>query len=141
MPGVSDELPDGAGGARALGLAPRHAAALAWLGAWISGATVLWLVPDQPFVRRHAAHATVLLGGLMLFAMGAWSASLLMAFVSAALFRVLAWTATLAWGLMGLTWLVGLVQALRGRSMAVPYVSSWAMARLEGPGLPKNAGA
>ncbi|HEY8549558.1 MAG TPA: hypothetical protein VIL35_06365 [Vicinamibacterales bacterium] len=110
---MSDTADAGAG--RALGLAPAHAAALAWLGAWVSGLAMLWLEPRQPFVRHHARASTVVLGGLTLLAVGAWVLSLLTAFLSPTLFRILAWLATIAWGLLAIAWLIGLVQALRGK--------------------------
>ena len=105
---MTDEPPAVEAG-RPLGLTARQAALVAWSGAWVTGILWLWLEPSHPFVRHHAAHAAVLMGGLMALALGLWVSCLLAAFVSPSLFRLLAWTATLAWGLFLCGWIYGLI--------------------------------
>jgi uncharacterized membrane protein len=113
----------------ALGLTPRGAAALAWVGGWISGAVVLWLEPTDRFVRSHAAYALTLVGGLMAAALGTWGLGLLMAFVTPWLFRTLTWLSAVLWVLLAVAWIAGLVQAVRGKLLRVPAVDA-AVARI-----------
>ena len=118
---MTDASPREAG--LAPGLLPSRAALLAWAGAWLSGLALLILDTRDPYVRSHAAHAVVLLGGLMAVAIGLWALAILAAFVSPGLFRVLAWMATGAWLVFGLAWAFGMVQTLRRRMIRLPGVS------------------
>jgi uncharacterized membrane protein len=117
--------------AATLGLTPPHTAALAWVGGWFSGLIVLWLDPADRFVRLHALHAAIVLGGLTALAIGSWGLGLLMAFVHPILFRALTWLSTVTWAVLALVWIAGLVQAWRGRTLRWPLVSGWASRRAD----------
>jgi uncharacterized membrane protein len=111
---------------RVLGLTAPHAAALAWAGGWFSGLVILWLDPSERFVRLHALQSVLAVGSLMAIAIGSWGLGLLMAFVTPVLFRGLTWLSTLTWVALAAVWLVGLIQAWRGRALRLPLISGWA---------------
>jgi uncharacterized membrane protein len=111
---------------RVLGLRARHAAALAWAGGWFSGLVMLWLDPQERFVRLHALQAVLGVGTLMAIAVGSWALGMLMAFVTPVLFRGLTWLSTATWFVLAAVWLFGLVQAWRGRALRLPLISGWA---------------
>lgn len=119
-----NEATGGEAPSRTLGLAPPHAALLAWAGAWVTGIALLALDAREPFVRSHAAHAVAVCGGLMALAVGLWGLAILAAFVSPALFRVLTWSSTAAWAVFVLGWLYGVVQALRRLPVKLPVFTS-----------------
>jgi uncharacterized membrane protein len=108
-----------------LGLSPRTAAALAWGGAWVTGALVVWLAPaGAHFVRHHARHALWVTGGVTALALTLWLVSILMAFlVTPTAFAVVSWLATGAWVAVLPFWLWGLVRALRGETLRMPGVT------------------
>ena len=105
-----------------LGLSPRTAAALAWAGAWVTGALVYWLAPaGAGFVRHHARHALWLTGGVMALATALFVLSILSAFlITPTAFAVISWLATGAFVAVLPFWLWGLIVALRGRRMRMP---------------------
>ena len=121
-----------------LGLSPRAAAALAWGGAWVTGALVCWLAPDGArFVRHHARHALWTTGAVTALAVGLWVLAIMAAFlVTPTAFAVVSWLATGAWfGLVPfLLW--GLFRALRGQTLRIPGVTRWIDPAAEGVGLP-----
>ena len=114
---------------RVLGLRAPHAAALAWAGGWFSGLVILWLDPSERFVRLHALQAVLTVGGLMAIAVGSWALGLLMAFVTPVLFRGLTWLSTVTWFVLAGVWLLGVLQAWRGRTLRLPLISRWAERR------------
>lgn len=116
----------GGHGAGVFGLTAPHAAAVAWAAGWVSGLVVLWVDPDDRFVRVHAALSVLAIGGLMALAVGSWGLGLLMAFVTPVLFRGLTWLSTATWVAVLVVWMAGLVQAWRGRPLRLPIVSRWA---------------
>jgi uncharacterized membrane protein len=124
-PDTQHSLDSQSNGGRVLGLRPPHAAALAWAGGWFSGLVILWLDPSERFVRLHALQSVLAIGSLMALAIGSWCLGLLMAFVTPLLFRGLTWLSTLTWAVLAGVWLVGLIQAWRGRALRLPLFSGW----------------
>ena len=114
---------------RVLGLTAPHAAALAWAGGWFSGLVILWLDPSERFVRLHALQSVLAVGSLMAIAIGSWGLGLLMAFVTPVLFRGLTWLSTVTWFVLAGVWLLGVLQAWRGRTLRLPLISGWAERR------------
>jgi len=108
-----------------LGLSPRAAAALAWGGAWVTGALVCWLAPDGArFVRHHARHALWTTGAVTALAVGLWVLAIMAAFlVTPTAFAVVSWMATGTWAVVLPFWAWGLFRAIRGQTLRIPGIT------------------
>jgi uncharacterized membrane protein len=115
-------------GATATGLSPSAAAALAYSAWWLTGALFL-LVEPHPYVRFHARQAFLGLGLVWVAGVGFWALSLVLVFVSPALFRSAAVLAQLTLAAGVVLWVVCVVQALRGRAWRVPGLGALARGR------------
>ncbi len=116
------------------GLPPRVAGLLCYAAAWASGLLLVAIERDSRFVRFHAWQSLLGFGALTLLALAAWGVTLLMAFVSPAAFRVMAYVAQIAWIALGAAWILAVVMVAQGRRWKMPLVGKWAgaLCRLTG---------
>jgi uncharacterized membrane protein len=108
------------------GLSPRVAGLLCYAAAWASGLLLVAIERDSRFVRFHAWQSLLGFGALTLLALAAWGVTLLMAFVSPAAFRVMAYVTQIAWIALGATWILTVVMVAQGRRWKMPLVGKWA---------------
>jgi uncharacterized membrane protein len=106
------------------GLSPRVAAVLCYAAAWASGLLLLAIERDSRYVRFHAWQSVLAFGTLTVLALGCWGLTILMAFLSPAAFRVMAWVTQAAWLLLLATWLVAIVQVAQGKRWKLPLVGN-----------------
>jgi uncharacterized membrane protein len=108
------------------GLPPRVAGLLCYAAAWASGLLLVAIERDSRFVRFHAWQSLLGFGALTLLALGAWGVTILMAFVSPAVFRVMGYVTQILWIALGATWLLAVVMVAQGRRWKMPLVGKWA---------------
>jgi uncharacterized membrane protein len=99
---------------------------LCYSAAWASGLLFVVVERDSRFVRFHAWQSLLGFGGLTLFAVIAWGVTLLMAFASPTLFRVMGYVTLIAWIALGATWIFAVVMVAQGRRWKMPLVGKWA---------------
>jgi uncharacterized membrane protein len=113
-------------GPTATGLAPNVAGLLAYLVGWVTGLIFLLIEPQNKFVRFHAMQSLIIFAGLSVvqIALGILSGLALgLAFV----------LMQLVW-LVGLVcWIVGIVVAAQGKWFKFPIVGDYAMNAVGGP--------
>ncbi len=100
----------------AYGLERNTAAALAYIGIWISGLIFFLIEKEDKFVRFHALQSIVVFGGLTI----------------AMIVPVLGWAlAPLIWVLGFVLWLVCIVKAYQGERFFVPFVGRFVEKKLK----------
>jgi uncharacterized membrane protein len=108
------------------GLPPRVAGLLCYAAAWASGLLLVAIERDSRFVRFHAWQSVLGFGAFTLLALGAWGVTILMAFVSPAVFRVMSYVTQILWIALGATWIFTVVMVAQGRRWKMPLVGKWA---------------
>jgi uncharacterized membrane protein len=108
------------------GLSPRVAGLLCYAAAWASGLLLVAIERDSRFVRFHAWQSLLGFGALTLLALGAWGVTILMAFVSPAVFRVMGYVTQFLWIALGAAWIFAVLMVAQGRRWKMPLVGKWA---------------
>jgi uncharacterized membrane protein len=108
------------------GLPPRVAGLLCYAAAWASGLLLVAIERDSRFVRFHAWQSLLGFGALTLLALGAWGVTILMAFVSPAVFRVMGYVTQFLWIALGAAWIFAVLMVAQGRRWKMPLVGKWA---------------
>ncbi len=119
------------------GLPSHTAAGLAYSGWWLTGA-ILWLVERRdPYVRFHAAQATVAFGLIaVLIVLCSVLAVASLSFLPV-LFSVFTAAAAAAWAGGVILWAVAMWKTLSGDEWRIPIAAEWA----ERLATPSSAGA
>lgn len=100
----------------ACGLDRNTAAALSYLGAWITGLIFFLLEKKDKFVRFHALQSTFTFGGLTILMM----------------IPVVGWALSpLIWILGFILWLICIVKAYQGEEFLVPFVGQFVKKKLK----------
>jgi len=105
-----------------LGSDPRVAAALAYLGGWVSGLIVWFVEAERPAVRFHAMQSILAFGAASLAWATLWIGSFLSLIVSGAAFYVLQTLAQVVLLATVVLWLICLGLAARGGPFRLPVV-------------------
>jgi uncharacterized membrane protein len=95
---------------------------LAYVLWWATGALLLVVEPEHPFVRFHARQAFRVFGLIWLAGVLLWGLGLLVLLSSMTAFRVLAVLGQGVWLVGVALWVVAMSQAWRGRLWAVPWL-------------------
>lgn len=108
------------------GLSSHTAAALCYLGWWVTGLIFLGLERRDPYVRFHAAQATAAFGLLAaLIVLFGVLALLSLSFATAG-FDFFVTAAGVTWTLGVVLGLVAMVRAARGARFRLPLAAAWA---------------
>lgn len=99
---------------------------LCYAAAWASGLLLVAIERDSRFVRFHAWQSLLGFGALTLLALVMWGVTILMAFVSPAVFRVMSYVTQITWIVLGAAWLFAVVMVAQGRRWKMPLVGKWA---------------
>ncbi|MBI4476918.1 MAG: hypothetical protein HY654_07075 [Acidobacteria bacterium] len=113
-----------------VGLDPRVAAALAYLGWWVTGLIILAAERRNRFVRFHAMQSTLALGVLSIGGLALWLASFASLVVTGWAFLPLMGLAQLAWVAGVIVWAICLYQAANGRWFKLPVFGDLAERRV-----------
>jgi uncharacterized membrane protein len=106
------------------GVSPTLLAAMAYLAWWVSGAVVLVLERDSPYVRFHAWQSVLALGSLFALGLVCFCGAFVALSVSAAGFTAMLWLAAAVWGAGLLVWIVCLVKAWTGERWKLPLAGN-----------------
>jgi uncharacterized membrane protein len=106
------------------GLAPRTAAALAYLAGPFSGALMLLAESRHRDVRFHAWQSILGLGGLGFAVVAAYALAAAALFVSAGAVSVVLAVATALWGVLAITWAFCLYKAYTADRWHLPLVGN-----------------
>lgn len=119
------ELPrQGTSSKTAIGLDENLAGALAYALGWITGAALLIVERDNPFVRFHALQSTIVFGALSALWFFGVSIPILGWIVSFVIIPPVS----------AVIWLLMLFKAYRGERFKLPIAGNIAEERLRGPG-------
>ncbi len=110
------------------GLSPNVAGLLCYVGGWISGIVFLVIAKKDKFVRFHAWQSIMTFG--VLTVVQVIVLGILAAIGAAAHSRVLMVTSgvlgTIVWILVGVLWIVLMIQAGTGKMWKLPWAGDWA---------------
>jgi uncharacterized membrane protein len=115
------------------GLPPRTAAALAYVGWWMTG-LIFWAIErEDQYVRWHARQAVLVFGTLAAVIAGFCALAVVSLLVLPEAFTWLLGGAAATWAAASVVWGVAIVKAVRGEWWRAPFV-----ARPADPGLARR---